>query len=109
MRQPHFLILQQPVIPRLVSSVESRSPARSQVMLQKAVIAAGGGVASNTTTRSNVTIGQAVAGTASNATTKGQIGFWTSERTSAGVRELAAVDLSLDVWPNPASKVCNVR
>jgi hypothetical protein len=85
--------------------------ANAQMMLQKAVIASGGGISSGLILKSNITVGQAIVGTASNATQKAQLGFWTSaaSKPSQGVSETAqAMELSIQTWPNPASKDCKV-
>ena len=83
--------------------------AQTQVMLQKAVIAAGGGVSTNATNRSNITIGQAAVGTASNATTRGQFGFWTSGAPLSSVTSvMPSFDLAIQAWPNPATNFCQI-
>ncbi|MDP4198919.1 MAG: T9SS type A sorting domain-containing protein [Bacteroidota bacterium] len=89
--------------------VSGASTADAQVMLQKAVIAAGGGASASVTTRSNITIGQAVTGTASNSTTRGQFGFWMGAPLASFVTpETRGFDLQIQAWPNPASSQCQI-
>jgi hypothetical protein len=95
----------------VVALLAGSVPASAQVMLQKAVIAAGGGISSGLILKSNITIGQAFVGTASNATTKGQIGFWTpaNPQPLQDVQGSApTLDLAIQTWPNPVSKECKV-
>src|SRR6185369_1270182 len=60
--------------------------------------------------KSNITIGQAIVGTASNSTQKAQLGFWTTALPGQkqGVSSLPEMQLSIQIWPNPASKDCKV-
>src|ERR1035437_2492781 len=85
--------------------------AGAQVMLEKAVVAAGGGMTANATQRANITLGQAIAGAAANATMRGQFGFWTFTKTtssSVAPHAMPAADLAIQVWPNPASNLCQI-
>lgn len=94
----------------IVALLAGSIPASAQIMLQKAVIAAGGGISSGLILKSNITIGQAFVGTASNATTKGQIGFWTPNAQPLQDVQGSAptLDLAIQTWPNPVSKECKV-
>ena len=85
--------------------------ANAQMVLQKAVIANGGGVSSGLILKSNITIGQPVVGLASNSTQKAQLGFWTTaiSQSNQGVNSFASLpEMSIHTWPNPARKDCNV-
>jgi len=77
----------------------------AQVMLQKAAISSGGGMASNSTTNAGLTEGQPVTGTASNSQMKAEMGFWTSEAATSGVAQIANMQLGVEVWPNPVFAV----
>ena len=79
--------------------------ARSQVMLQKAVISSGGNTSSNTTTQMEMgsTAGQPVVGVASNSQMRVEFGFWTPAAAASAVGPMAtAPDFSIQAWPNPA-------
>ena len=85
-------------------------PASAQMHLQKAVIASGGGVSSGLILKTNITIGQAIVGVASNASQKAQLGFWTSaaESNQAVNPPLSLPGMSIKTWPNPSTKECKV-
>ena len=80
--------------------------AQAQVMLKKAVISNVGGRVGGSTTTLEYTIGQTVAGRASNATTVGQFGFWFSPSvsgpSSVDVETGAGGVMAAQVSPNPA-------
>ncbi len=84
-------------------AIFSGGMAHAQMMLQKAAISSGAGIASNSTTNAGVTAGQPVTGTASNSQMKAEIGFWTSEAAASGVSQIANMQLGIAVWPNPVS------
>jgi hypothetical protein len=84
-------------------AIFSGGMAHAQMMLQKAVISSGGGLASNAATNAGVTAGQPVTGTASNSQMKAEIGFWNSETEASGVSQIANMQLGIVVSPNPVS------
>ncbi len=73
------------------------------VMLEKAVIATGGGTTTDGTTSMSATIAQPVAGMSSNASMIGQFGYWTAVLTPSKVaaEERAGAIAGLSVAPNP--------
>jgi hypothetical protein len=83
--------------------------ANAQVMLQKAVISSGGGTASNSTTRAQMTTAQPVTGTASNQQMKAEYGFWTSEAAASSVSQTVNMQVGVEVWPNPASDIATAN
>jgi hypothetical protein len=94
----------------LIGLLALAAPASAQMVLQKAVIASGGGVSSGLILKSNITIGQVFVGVATNSTQKAQLGFWTvavPQLQSVG-SAAASPDISIQTWPNPATKACRV-
>ncbi len=85
--------------------------ASAQIVLQKAVVSDGGGVASNGTTIANVTAGQAATGKASNGITTGQFGFWNEKPVAnSGIRiSMPSSIRSVSTVPNPASSEMTIR
>ncbi len=81
------------------------SPGQAQMMLQKAVISAGGATASaNGTMQMGTTAGQPVVGVASNSQMRAELGFWTSAAAASAVGPAApAMTLGLQAWPNPTA------
>jgi hypothetical protein len=76
----------------------------AQVMLQKAVVSNGAGVATNGTTNGIFVVGQTAAGTATNGQIVGQFGFLTTPPAAINaVNNSAGPITSLSVTPNPAS------
>ena len=83
--------------------------AHSQIMLEKAVIAAGGNTATGANTRVTLTVGQPVVGLTASTQVKAQLGFWTAEKGTSGVASSpVAPDISITVWPNPASSLTKI-
>jgi hypothetical protein len=78
--------------------------ASAQVMLQKAVVSNGGGVATNGTTNAALIAGQTAAGSASNGQINGHFGFFTNANAVNSVNAASAGAItSLQLSPNPAS------
>jgi hypothetical protein len=83
--------------------------AGAQVILQKAVVANGGGSTSNSTTRLDYTVGETAVGAASNSTTIGRFGFWNAASLAASVKGNGAGSIkAVTVHPNPASNSISV-
>ena len=77
---------------------------QAQVMLQKAVVSNGGGVATNGTTNAIFIAGQPVAGTASNGQIVGQFGFFATPLAANLVEGQGAGPInSVTISPNPAT------
>jgi hypothetical protein len=87
----------------------SGSMAHGQTMLQKAAISSGGGAASNSTTKANMTAGQPVTGVASNSNMRAEYGFWTSEKAGSGVSQFANMQVGVEIWPNPVSDIASAN
>jgi hypothetical protein len=98
-------------IPLAVLAIVSSAPAMAQTVLDKAVISAGGGTSTNTTTRLDYTIAEPAIGIATNGRTIGQFGFWTASGAvtlsapSGGAGAITAMRLS----PNPVSDASRLR
>lgn len=77
--------------------------AQGQVRLERAVIAPGGGQASNAEMVATVTTEQPVAGNASNGQINGTFGFWNSAFVASSVdsRSAAGSISAVSVTPNP--------
>lgn len=86
----------------------STGASAQQIVMEKAVVGAGGVQATNGQTVMQATVGQTVTGNATNGTTTMQYGFWTSDAAPVvdGVHVTANFSTqvkSFDVWPNPAA------
>jgi len=82
----------------------------AQVMLQRAVISNGGGVATNGTTRGMFVVGQTATGVASNAQTTGHFGFFNTPGVASSVNTQSAGAISsLKLSPNPASNEVSIN
>lgn len=76
----------------------------AQIMLQKAVISNGGGIATNGTVTGEFIAGQTAVGTASNSQMTGQFGFFAAPNSINSVTtQRAGAISSLQLMPNPAS------
>ena len=82
----------------------------AQIILQKAVISNGGGIAVNSTTRGVFVVGQTSVGMASNGQMTGHFGFFaTPNATNSVAGQGAGVVSSLFLAPNPASNEIAIR
>jgi hypothetical protein len=78
--------------------------ATAQIVLQKAVIANGGGSVANGTTRLEYTVGESAVGVASNSMTIGRFGFWNAATFASLVKgDQAGSIKTVTIHPNPAS------
>jgi hypothetical protein len=77
--------------------------ASGQVMLQKAVVSAGGSIATNGTQAAGMTAGQAVTGTATNGQTVAHFGFWNAAQAASSVPTAPTLSVSMQAYPNPTS------
>ena len=92
----------------LIASVVVIS-ADAQIILQKAVVANGGGTVANSTTRLDYTVGETAVGVASNSTTIGRFGFWNASTLAASVKGNGAGSIkTVTVHPNPASNIVSI-
>jgi len=83
--------------------------ADAQIILQKAVVANGGGNTSNTSTRLDYTVGETAVGVGSNSTTIGRFGFWNASSLSASVKGNGAGSIkAVTIHPNPASNAISI-
>lgn len=81
-------------------------PAGAQtIMAEKMVLSPGGGYTTDGTLQFDGTIAQPVAGTATDGTTMGNFGFWTTTQAVSGVtaESGAGAIVTLSVFPNPVS------
>lgn len=88
------------------------SGAQAQVMLEKAVVANGGGRSMGSASMIDYTIGQPVVGRASNGTTIGEFGFWsasTSAPASVDYTTGAGSVSAATVAPNPAREKAELQ
>jgi len=84
-----------------------------QMMLQKAVVASGGGMATSGTMTMYYTVGQPVVGTASNGIVNAMFGFWNGvfvvSPTGVDGGERAGAITSMKVSPNPVERDANLE
>ncbi len=82
-----------------------------EIRLQKAVVASGGGNASNGETTMHYTIGQPVVGMAANGVHRGTFGFWhgTFQVSSVSETEGAGSVTGVSVTPNPIAATGEIR
>lgn len=78
--------------------------ASAQSYLSKLVVSDAGGVSTNGNTVLRCTVGQPITGSAANATTRGQFGFWNAAQPTAAVGGLAVANTSIELFPNPATR-----
>src|SRR5689334_10665554 len=78
--------------------------AQGQTMMEKAVIATGGGRSTTPTMGMDYTIGQPVVGVAASPAARGECGFWSMSAlvSSVGPEGGAGPVAALDISPNPA-------
>ena len=88
-----------------VAALAIASTCEAQIVLQKAVVSDGGGMATNGTTVANMTAGQAATRKSSNGITTGQFGFWNEKPVAnSSVRiSMPSSIRSVSTVPNPAS------
>jgi hypothetical protein len=88
----------------LTAGAMLNSSADAQVILQKAVISNGGGVAANGSTAGMFVVGQTAAGMASNSGMIGHFGFFATPNAANSVANHGSGAISsLQLTPNPAS------